>query len=140
MKSNHKALQDEAVLQLLCWSHTWPKGKKFYVILLPILRTNLRRAWSYNISEAFKFMLELARLSLDIYNFIYLKIVYNLPKDTHALMNSNSLKILITCIFVCICACEFRCLRRPEVLDTLELELQVVLSILHGCWKPIWLL
>lgn len=78
-------------------------------------------------------MLELARLSFDIYNFIYLKIAYNLPKDTHVLMNSNSLKILITCIFVCICACECRCLWRPEMIETLELELQVVLSTQHGC-------
>lgn len=95
-----------------CAGHAHGQRGEILCHFTPILRTNLRRAWSYNISEAFKFMLQLARLSLDIFNFTYLKIAYNLPKVTHALMNSNSLKILITCIFVCICACKCRCLWR----------------------------
>lgn len=34
-----------------------------------------------------------------------------------------------------LCACEYKCLRRTEVLDPLRLELHLVVSLPSGCWK-----
>lgn len=51
----------------------------------------------------------------------------------------HSFNFLVIC--VCMSACEYRCLRRPEALNPLELELQAVvihlLRVLGTKWGPL---